>query len=100
MERLADDGEDLIRLCGGPLRYRRYRAVRRKESGFALANLSCGGSTLRPAPGGIMQPYRFAIVGAGWRAEFFFRIAAALPERFHIAGLVVRDPEKGRRVEA
>jgi predicted dehydrogenase len=46
-----------------------------------------------------MQPYRFAIVGAGWRAEFFFRIAAALPERFHIAGLVVRDAEKGRRVE-
>lgn len=46
-----------------------------------------------------MQPYRFAIVGAGWRAEFFFRIVAALPERFQIAGMVVRDPEKGRRVE-
>jgi predicted dehydrogenase len=27
------------------------------------------------------------------------RIAAALPERFQIEGLVVRDPEKGRRVE-
>src|SRR5437867_3260090 len=46
-----------------------------------------------------MTPYRFAIVGAGWRAEFFFRIAAALPERFRIEGLVVRDAEKGRRVE-
>ena len=46
-----------------------------------------------------MNPYRFALVGAGWRAEFFFRIAAALPERFQIAGGVVRDAEKGRRVE-
>jgi len=47
-----------------------------------------------------MDPYRFAIVGgAGWRAEFFYRIAAALPERFRIEGLVVRDAEKGRRVE-
>src|SRR5439155_12900967 len=47
-----------------------------------------------------MTPYRFAIIGAGWRTEFFLRIVAALPERFHLEGLVVRDPEKGRRVEA
>jgi predicted dehydrogenase len=46
-----------------------------------------------------MEPYRFAIVGAGWRTEFFLRIMAALPERFRLEGLVVRDPEKGRRVE-
>jgi predicted dehydrogenase len=47
-----------------------------------------------------MDPYRFAIVGAGWRTDFFLRIVAALPERFRLEGLVVRDPEKGRRVEA
>jgi predicted dehydrogenase len=47
-----------------------------------------------------MDPYRFAIIGAGWRTEFFLRIVAALPERFRLEGLVVRDPEKGRRVEA
>jgi predicted dehydrogenase len=46
-----------------------------------------------------MEPYRFAIVGAGWRTEFFLRIVAALPERFRLEGLVVRDAEKGRRVE-
>lgn len=46
-----------------------------------------------------MEPYRFAIVGAGWRTEFFLRIVAALPERFRLQGLVVRDAEKGRRVE-
>ena len=45
-----------------------------------------------------MNPYRFAIVGAGWRTEFFLRIAAALPERFRLAGLVVRDAAKGQRL--
>ncbi len=44
-------------------------------------------------------PYRFAIVGGGWRAEFFLRIAAALPERFRLEGLVVRDPDKGQALE-
>ncbi|QLD12231.1 Gfo/Idh/MocA family protein [Microbacterium oleivorans] len=35
----------------------------------------------------------FAIVGSGWRSEFFLRIAAALPERFRVAGLVTRSAE-------
>jgi predicted dehydrogenase len=47
-----------------------------------------------------MSPIDFAIVGGGWRAEFFLRIARALPERFSIAGVVVRDAEKGRALEA
>src|SRR5687768_8223524 len=46
-----------------------------------------------------MEPYTFGIVGAGWRAEFFFRIAAALPERFRVVGVVTRDEEKGRGIE-
>src|SRR5688572_26434990 len=46
-----------------------------------------------------MEPYAFGIVGAGWRAEFFFRIAAALPERFRVVGVVTRDEEKGRGIE-
>jgi predicted dehydrogenase len=46
-----------------------------------------------------MQPFRFAVVGAGWRAEFFLRIAEALPEWFEIAGLVVRSEDKGRAIE-
>lgn len=36
----------------------------------------------------------FAIVGSGWRAEFFLRIAEALPERFRVTDMVVRDPVK------
>ena len=46
-----------------------------------------------------MTPYRLAIVGAGWRTEFFLRIAAAIPGRFEIAGLVVRNEEKARVLE-
>lgn len=33
------------------------------------------------------------IVGAGWRAEFFARIATALPERFSLVGVAARRPE-------
>ncbi len=46
-----------------------------------------------------MSPIQFAIVGGGWRAEFYLRIAAALPERFCIVGMVVRDAEKGQAIE-
>jgi hypothetical protein len=47
-----------------------------------------------------MKPIEFAIVGAGWRAEFFLRIAKALPDRFRIVGIVVRNADKGKAVEA
>jgi hypothetical protein len=40
----------------------------------------------------------FGLIGAGWRAEFFLRIARDLPERFPLAGVVVRDAEKRARV--
>jgi len=42
-----------------------------------------------------MGVIRFGIIGGGWRAEFYLRIAQALPERFQVAGLLVRDTEKG-----
>jgi predicted dehydrogenase len=38
------------------------------------------------------QPIRFGLIGGGWRAEFFTRIAAAMPERFRIVGVHGRDP--------
>ena len=36
----------------------------------------------------------FGIVGTGWRAEFFLRIARACPDHFRVTGLVTRDPER------
>lgn len=47
-----------------------------------------------------MTPIAFAIVGAGWRTEFFLRIARALPDRFRVLGVVARNAEKGRALEA
>lgn len=40
------------------------------------------------------KPFRFGLVGGGWRAEFFTRVAAALPEKFQLAGVLQRDPAK------
>ena len=37
----------------------------------------------------------FCLIGGGWRAEFYLRIAKALPDRFVLDGLVVRDQAKG-----
>jgi predicted dehydrogenase len=41
----------------------------------------------------------FGIIGGGWRAEFYLRIAQALPQRFEVGGMVVRDPDKARALE-
>jgi len=42
-----------------------------------------------------MNAIEFGIIGAGWRTEFFLRIARALPDRFRVTGVVVRN--SGRR---
>jgi len=48
-----------------------------------------------------MRPVQFSIIGgAGFRAQYFLRIARELPERFQISGMVVRDEEKGKAMEA
>lgn len=35
----------------------------------------------------------FIIIGGGWRAEFYLRIAKAIPEKFHISANCVRNSE-------
>jgi len=48
-----------------------------------------------------MKPIEFGIIGGGgWRAAFYLRVAQALPDRFHVAGAVVRDPAKQQEVSA
>lgn len=42
----------------------------------------------------------FSIIGgSGFRAQYFLRIAQALPEQFHVSGMVVRDEAKGKTTE-
>jgi len=43
-----------------------------------------------------MSRINFGLIGAGWRVDFFMRIAAALPDKFGVVGVVARDPEKGK----
>ena len=43
-----------------------------------------------------MDKIRFGLIGSGWRAEFYIRIAKALPERFDLAAVMIRDQEKGK----
>lgn len=37
---------------------------------------------------------KFGIIGAGWRSEFYLRIAALLPSKFSVSGIYIRNIEK------
>jgi hypothetical protein len=56
----------------------------------------------RPRAGSVStmttNPVTIGIVGASWRAEYFLRIAAALPERFTVAAVLVRTESSAGRV--
>jgi predicted dehydrogenase len=47
-----------------------------------------------------MDQTSYGIVGGGWRAEFYLRIAQALPQRFRVGGMMVRNEAKGQALEA
>jgi predicted dehydrogenase len=38
-------------------------------------------------------PVRFAVIGSGWRTQFFLRLAAAAPERLEVVGVLARRAE-------
>jgi predicted dehydrogenase len=44
-----------------------------------------------------MAATELAIIGGGWRTEFFMRVAQALPEQFRVSGVLVRNVEKAQR---
>ncbi|KAK9764914.1 hypothetical protein K7432_007178 [Basidiobolus ranarum] len=47
-----------------------------------------------------MIPTKFALIGgSSWRAEFFYRIAQALPERFQSIAATVRDEDTGKQIQ-
>ena len=43
-----------------------------------------------------MSKISYCLIGSGWRAEFYIRIAKAVPEVFDLKCVLIRDAEKGR----
>lgn len=46
----------------------------------------------------MMKKARFIIVGSGWRAAFYARIAKALPEQFELLYMLCRSQEKAEKL--
>jgi predicted dehydrogenase len=46
-----------------------------------------------------MDPILFGLVGSGWRAAFYLRVARACPGRFRVAGITSRDAAKREALE-
>lgn len=44
------------------------------------------------------DPVRFAVIGSGWRSEFFLRVAAAAPERLEAVGVLARRAEAREKI--
>jgi predicted dehydrogenase len=42
-----------------------------------------------------MEKIRFGLIGSGWRAEFYIRIAKAVPDQFELTNVLIREKEKG-----
>ena len=45
-------------------------------------------------------PSKLGVIGTGWRAEYFVRLASLLPAQFEVVGLVGRSRESTERVAA
>lgn len=45
------------------------------------------------------EKINFAVIGIGWRAEFFLRIARALPEKFEVSGVVSSRANKREEIK-
>jgi predicted dehydrogenase len=46
-----------------------------------------------------MDGFEFAVVGAGWRTDFFLRVAAALPQ-MKLCGVVARSETRAKEIES
>lgn len=44
-----------------------------------------------------MSKIKYAVIGSGWRAEFYIRIAKEISDRFTLTSVLIRDYEKGKK---
>ncbi|MFB6465529.1 Gfo/Idh/MocA family protein [Cytobacillus sp. Hz8] len=44
-----------------------------------------------------MKKIRFGVIGSGWRAEFYIRIAKVVSDKFELTEVLIRDKEKGEK---
>ena len=42
----------------------------------------------------------FAVIGAGWRSEFYIRLGQLMPEKFELIGTVVRNSQRAADLQA
>lgn len=47
-----------------------------------------------------MSKYRFAIIGSGWRAQYYVRVAKALPNLFELSTMYCRNEEKAAEIRS
>ena len=47
-----------------------------------------------------MSRYRFAVIGSGWRAQYYVRVAKALPDLFELCAIYCRSEEKAAEVRS
>jgi predicted dehydrogenase len=40
------------------------------------------------------RPIVFGIIGSGWRAEMYLKLARLLPQQFQVSGVLIRNPSK------
>jgi predicted dehydrogenase len=48
----------------------------------------------------VVSPSSIGVIGTGWRAEFFLRLAVLLPEQFTVVGVTARRTEVAEQVRA
>lgn len=53
-----------------------------------------------PFPNNSNEPLRFALIGWGWRAEFYARIAKEMPSRFVLTTVLLRNEQKANALSA
>ena len=81
--------------CSGDRKASAGQALPSQTRSWRLLRSGLSNQTIR-----MTKPIVFGLVGGAWRAEFYFRIAQALPERFRVAGCVAKSESTRSRVNA